>query len=820
MPSFDFTSLLWWGLPLAAAPVIIHLINLLRHRRVEWAAMEFLLASQRKYRTRVLLKQLLLLALRVAAVAGIVLALAQPRWTAALGGWLGGARTVHLVLLDDSYSMGEVVGAGDVGGDAARTCFDRGRRVVERIVAELAGRRGRQEVALGRFSRLVDRPAPQAATGPLAEGGQPAGAGASANGAEPAVAAGGADRAAAAADATADGRLDLPRQPVSPAVVQRIRERIARFTPSATAAGPTTALGFAAGMLGGGAGGGEPRVLWLVSDFRATNWRGNEEAVATLAALAADGVELRLVDCAGDDAAEPGAGGAGVSPANLSVERLEVVGGVPATGVLVPLEVTVANRSDRPVRDLAIDVREDGVQRPGLRLPEVPAGGTAAQRLEVRFAKPGPHTVDVRLPPDRLPGDDLRTAVVDVVDRVDVLVVDGRLAAAPGAAPTAPGAPGARASGRAGDAFYLAAALAPGAGAPTGLRPRIEPPAALASLELSSFDCVWLLDVERLDNAERDALEAYVRGGGGAVFFTGPRTRAEWVNDVLYRGGEGLFPLPLAGAVDLLADPAAPDAPDVVVEEHPVVAVLAGQRNPFVGAVRVERYMAAQRGHEPDAGLRRLLSLRNGAPLVVERPCGAGVVVAVLTTAAPEWNSWARGNPSWVVVMLELESHLARARRAAAGVEVGAPVAVELEPGVDGVEVDFLVPPDGALVHQTAVPATDGRLVARLERTDAPGAYGIRWKRVDGSERERMVAVNVDPDEGRLERAGRERIDTALAGIPFRYEPAAAFQGGAESLAGVSLVAPLLQALAVVMLLEQLLAWSASYHPISRRRTA
>ncbi|MFM8704851.1 MAG: BatA domain-containing protein, partial [Planctomycetia bacterium] len=67
MPSFDFQSLLWWGLPLVAAPVIIHLINLLRHKRIKWAAMEFLLASQRKYRTRVLLKQFLLLMARVAA---------------------------------------------------------------------------------------------------------------------------------------------------------------------------------------------------------------------------------------------------------------------------------------------------------------------------------------------------------------------------------------------------------------------------------------------------------------------------------------------------------------------------------------------------------------------------------------------------------------------------------------------------------------------------------------------------------------------------------------------------------------------------------
>jgi len=112
MPTFDFPPLLWWGLPLVAAPVIIHLINLLRHRKVPWAAMELLLASQRKYRTRVLLKQILLLALRVAAVLGVVLALAQPRWTSALGQLLGGGRTTHLVLLDDSYSMGDAAAAG------------------------------------------------------------------------------------------------------------------------------------------------------------------------------------------------------------------------------------------------------------------------------------------------------------------------------------------------------------------------------------------------------------------------------------------------------------------------------------------------------------------------------------------------------------------------------------------------------------------------------------------------------------------------------------------------------------------------------------
>ncbi len=102
MPTFDFMTLLWWGLPFAAAPVIIHLINLLRHRVVRWPAMEFLLASQRKYRTRILLKQLLLLLLRILAIVGLALLFAQPRWDKNLGSVLGSNRTRHVALLDDS----------------------------------------------------------------------------------------------------------------------------------------------------------------------------------------------------------------------------------------------------------------------------------------------------------------------------------------------------------------------------------------------------------------------------------------------------------------------------------------------------------------------------------------------------------------------------------------------------------------------------------------------------------------------------------------------------------------------------------------------
>jgi hypothetical protein len=760
MPTFDFLPLLWWGLPLVAAPIVIHLINLLRHRKVPWAAMEFLLASQKKYRTRVLLKQLLLLLLRVAAVLGIVLALAQPRWTSALGRLLGGAATTHVVLLDDSYSMGDLSLQGRLGDERA---FDRGRRVVERIAAELAAASGQQELALGRFSRLAavdrqarpqpDRPATDLETG-----------------------------------------FDLRPEPVTPRLVQQVQDDLTAWEPSASDAGPRTAVAAAGGLLA--AGSTAARVLWIVSDFRAKDWRSADETAAALRQLSESGCEVRLVDCAAAD-------GDGRQPGNLTIDGLAVAGGVPATGVLVPIEISVRNHSDRPARDVAVELREDGLARPGARIAEIPAGGVATQRFDARFTRAGPHLVEAMIPADAVAADNSRALAIDVVDRVDVLVVDGDP----------------QGGGRAGDAFYVATALAPGAGAPTGLRPRIEPPRSLATLDLDTFACVWVLDVERLDQAEVAALEAFARGGGGVVFFTGPRTKHDFVNRVLHRGGEGIFPVPLAGPVDLLTAADATGSPDVVVEDHPVVAVLSGQRNPLLDAVRVDRSMAVDRGFVPNeaTGLRRLLSLRTGGPLMVEKPYGAGLVVAVLSTAAPTWNNWARGNPSWVVVMLELESHLARSRQRAESLVVGAPLTVRLDTAVDEIEVDFLVPPDGTVVHQTAAAGVGpGTAAAELPTTPTAGGYTARWRRLDGTEQERIFAVNVAADEGQLERVGRERLDRTLTGVAFRSESADALQPDTATLAGVPLARPLLLILAALLLLEQVVAFSASYHAAPR----
>ena len=56
------------GVLLISSPIIIHLINRIRFKRVKWAAMEFLLKAQKRVRRKMILQQLLLLLLRILAV--------------------------------------------------------------------------------------------------------------------------------------------------------------------------------------------------------------------------------------------------------------------------------------------------------------------------------------------------------------------------------------------------------------------------------------------------------------------------------------------------------------------------------------------------------------------------------------------------------------------------------------------------------------------------------------------------------------------------------------------------------------------------------
>jgi Ser/Thr protein kinase RdoA (MazF antagonist) len=124
-----------FGAALAAVPLIIHLLNRQRHKPMQWAAMRFVLAAYRKTRRRVQLENLLLLLLRMAAVALLAFAVARPFATgdSPLAALTEDRRDVILVL-DGSASTGY--------REDVDTVFE---RIVERaseIASGLDGTRG------------------------------------------------------------------------------------------------------------------------------------------------------------------------------------------------------------------------------------------------------------------------------------------------------------------------------------------------------------------------------------------------------------------------------------------------------------------------------------------------------------------------------------------------------------------------------------------------------------------------------------------------------------------------------------------------------
>jgi len=732
MPSFVHPALLW-GLPIVGVPVLIHLINMMRHRRLSWAAMEFLLASQKKNRTWIFLKQILLLVTRMAALAAVVVVVAQPLLRNRIGGLFGGSRTHHIVLLDDSFSM------SDRWADTS--AFEEAKTAIERIGAEAARQAEPQTFTLLRYSQ----------SGQSGQGTQP----------------------------------DLLEEPVDTNFVARLRDTLEPLTTSHTAAGPSAALGAIGPLLRSARG--ENRVVYLFTDFRARQWDDPGDLANRLRQLNETGATLKLINCVAT--ARP----------NLAITELSPSAGTRAAGVPLFMEVTVKNFGAAPVKDVPVLLETDSQPLPAVSVGRIPAGEAVTVRFPVQFPTAGEHRITARLEIDAVAVDNFRYSVINFPQDLPVLLIDG--------------------DPDAWDARYVSAALAPGGPVPTGINPRIERPRYLSVNPLEQFRAIYLLNVERLDRSAVEAVEEYIAGGGGVGVFLSERSQSKFINEELYRDGKGFFPLPLAGQADLLVDRLQP-APDLEVTDHPIFRVFAGRRNSFIGTVMVRRYFSVPEGWKPapDSTAEVIARLRNGAPLVVQRSFGEGRVVVFLTSAAPVWNNWARNNPSFVVAMLELQSFLSADPTGDVSRLVGSPLELELDPARYDPPVRFFTPERHVLPSATvnAVPTPAGSLVASLARTQTSGIYQAELTRKDGTPEVQHWALNVDAEEGDLTVVEGPQLAARLEGIEYEYGHVAMFSYAADDRAGYNLGETLLYALILLLIGEQVLAWSASYHPPAR----
>ncbi len=240
---FNYPSLIWLGLPLVALPVLIHLINMLRHRRVKWAAMDFLLQSQKRHKKWIVFKQLLLLLLRMTAIAAVVMMVAQPVLRNQWGEMFGAAKTHHVVLLDDSFSM------SDQWRDTS--AFAEAKHVVQRLVDRFALEGRSQTFSLLRFSE--------------------------------------------ADQLTPTSQPTMVQQPVAAELAITLEKALGAMEPSQTAAGPIEALEAILRLPRQSKD--ETQLVYIVSDFRAPQWQDPTQLRKLLEKLEQQDAKLHLVQC-------------------------------------------------------------------------------------------------------------------------------------------------------------------------------------------------------------------------------------------------------------------------------------------------------------------------------------------------------------------------------------------------------------------------------------------------------------------------------------------------------------------------------------------
>jgi hypothetical protein len=487
---------------LISVPIIIHLINRMRFKRLRWAAMEFLLKSQKRNRRRLIIEQLLLLLLRCTLVflAGLLVV----RFVGFSFGMFNKQNTLHVVLLDDTLSM------NDRAKKDAKSALELAKSdiILDKIVRSLGQSSTNEKLMILPLSKLA---------------------------------------------------LDPNFQPKiyehlnDKSTVDKIREELEQLPPGKLHVEPLVAVKKAQQIVEQNP---ESRLAFhLISDFRERDWRGTEAEALHKAVVQLvqdkDRVKLWMKDVAHPDR-QPGAN-PGVHD-NVGIVDLRASTRVAGKGMPVTFTITIANYSAREASVRIAVHDEHGAERqeidfnPPLPLKIRPEE-TATASFDIRF-EPEIKTGEKyfaqlsatlqsaqsgELENDGLADDNVRYAAVEVRNKVPILVLDGQGRA-----------------GRAenGDSFFLEKAIlsVPGDSYEVVHADELgggELTKSLERADLSQYPAIALANVRELTPKQLANLETYVREGGGLVFFLGPLVSADYYNKNLYRGGKGLFPVPL-----------------------------------------------------------------------------------------------------------------------------------------------------------------------------------------------------------------------------------------------------------------------------------
>lgn len=427
--------------------------------------------------------------------------------------------------------------------------------------------------------------------------------------------------------------------------------------------------------------------IWLITDMRRKGWEGKKDLPP--------GPRLFLIDV-----------GPGNDEDNSAVASVSVRWG----DENLHIDAVLKNFTARP-QDVLCRLYL-GEEEKGRTLVTMGPRGQGHAVFSIPWARKGSWFGRIVIPHDALGEDDTRYFSFSSAGQIRALIVDG----APHINPYES------------ESFYLERALNPSQVRESRVRPEVVTQSSLPTLD--PYDIVFFLNIRPLPGARIQELEAFVAGGGGALFSLGENAADA---AAFTKAFGGLLPLPLRGVRECPA----PLHLEPTGQSGFLAGVFSGAEVRAVARAAFSKIFLLEPMVRPDS--RVLIRYDDGSPALVEKKAGKGRVLLFTSTMSRRWTDLPI-RPAFLPLVQEIAVHLAgMGEGQGRDVLSGEPVSLEAE---------SVLRPDGRII-----PLAGGK--APFTETSLPGIYSVR----PGPG---YFSVNADASESDLRRIEPEELGDSL----------------------------------------------------------
>jgi len=605
-----------FALAAVGIPILIHLLNRRRSRTVEWGAMRFLLASLVSRSRRIMIEEVVLMMIRCLLVALVVLAMARPflpsrsmiPWAVVLPSVLAAVLLTGVAAAMWSQKrarwamLGAAAGLVVLAGLAVAAEHTRQLRQWSRLggqqdVAIIID--GSMSMTLGADERSNFRRAIKEARAVVA--------------------------ACRPADAVSVILAGPVPQMLTPAPTSD-RKEIARVLDDLADTGPTGGamhlLGSMNAAVGAISSGKNPaKRIVIITDGQKVGWSlpagpgAARSAAARWKFLAANLKDLPTVPqivCRTLRLPE--------TFGNVAVEDVAFSRKIVGTDREVSIDVKIANTGGEPIDPAGVELTIDGLEVANRPIGSIAPDADETVRFSHHFQAPGRHVIRAKvLGGDDLAGDDEAVRVLNVIDRLGVLVIDG----SPSERPLD------------GAAAFIDIALSPRErdepkpppGAAAVLSDLVDPtvidaPDVAKIEDISAYSVAVLANVPRLPTRFAEMLGKFVYAGGGLLICPGdlaaPGFYALWKGPTGVRMAPGRLIERRVGG-----EKAASLATETF--SHPALRAMADPQASDAAAALIRSYWRLDADAD-DPSVRIGGQLDTGEPMLLEHRVGRGLV--------------------------------------------------------------------------------------------------------------------------------------------------------------------------------------------------